>query len=114
MFFSLILMFSFLDGKVDGPVLDGAHRYGGWPLGLPPQRPFLLGLRARLAEQWSSAKALFKSITPGHLLQYASLCGTSSLEMGVVLCPHVPGLHRDRSFSFIYYGTLLSNLSPSV
>ena len=34
--------------------------------------------------------------------------------MGVVLCPHVSGLHQDRKFSFIYYNTHLSNLSPSI
>ena len=59
----------------------------------------------------------FKSITPGHLSEYASLCGISSLETGVVLRPHMSGLHQDRMFSLFMIACLhmvfmlLSNLS---
>ena len=64
---------------------------------------FFLGLRVRLAEQWSSAKALSNQLTQVITYhRYASLRGTSSLEMGVVLCPHVSGLHQDRKV-FIPY-----------
>ena len=79
------------------PCTDGAHQYGGRPSGLPPQHPSFLGLRARSAEQWSSAEALsnqLPQVITYH--RYASLHGTSSLETGVVLCPHVSGLHQDR------------------
>ena len=58
---------------------------------------FFLGLRARLAEQWSSAEVLsnqLPQVITYH--RYVSLRGTSSLETGVVLCPHVSGLHQDR------------------
>ena len=73
--------------------------YGEWPSGLLPRCSSFLGLRVCSAEQWSSVEALFKSVTPGHLSEYALLHGTSSLEMGVVLHPHMPGLHWDRKFS---------------
>ena len=74
------------------------------------------GLRAHLAEQWSSAEVLSNQLPQVIIYHsYASLRGTSFLETEVVLCPHMSGLHWDRSFSFlIYYGTLLSNFSPSV
>ena len=79
------------------PCTDGAHRYGGQPSGLPPRCPSFLGLRVRLAEQWSSAEALsnqLPQVITYH--RYALLRGTSSLETGVVLCPHVSRLHQDR------------------
>ena len=58
-------------------------------------------------------RGAFKSITPGHhLSQYASLRETSSLEMGVVLCPHVSELQQDRKvFVLIYDGTLCFSLT---
>ena len=79
------------------PCTDRAHRYGGRSSDIPPRRPFLLGLRARPTEQWSSVGALsnqLPQVITYH--RYASLRGTSSLETGVVLCPHVSGLHQDR------------------
>ena len=62
-----------------------------------PASFFFLGLRARSIEQWSSTEALsnqLPQVITYH--RYASLRGTSSLETGVVLCPHVSGLHQDR------------------
>ena len=58
---------------------------------------FFLGLRVHPTEQWSSVGALsnqLPQVITYH--RYASLRGTSSLETGVVLCPHVSGLHQDR------------------
>ena len=58
---------------------------------------FLLGLRVRPTEQWSSVGALSNQLP--QVITYprcASLRGTSSLETGVVLCSHVSGLHQDR------------------
>ena len=72
-------------------------------MGISPRRPYFLGLRVRSAEQWSSAEALsnqLPQVITYH--RYASLRGTSSLEMGVVLCPHVSGRHQDRKF-FVPY-----------
>ena len=77
--------------------MDGAHQYGGQLLGIPPRRPYFLGLKARSAEQWSSVEALSNQLPQVITYQrYALLRGTSSLETGVVLCPHVSGLHQDR------------------
>ena len=56
-----------------------------------------LDLEVRPTEQWSSVGALsnqLPQVITYH--RYASLRGTSSLEMGVVLCPHVSGRHQDR------------------
>ena len=66
-------------------------------IGLTAPVSFFLGLRARSAEQWSSVEA-FSNQLPQVITyhRYASLCGTSSLETGVVLCPHMSGLHQDR------------------
>ena len=58
---------------------------------------FFLRLRVRPTEQWSSVGALsnqLPQVITYH--RYASLRETSSLEMGVVLHPHVSGLHQDR------------------
>ena len=72
-------------------------------IGLTTLVSFFLGLRARSAKQWSSVEVL-----SNQLLQvityhrYVSLRGTSSLETGVVLYPHVSGLHQDRKFSVPY------------
>ena len=85
------------------PCIDRAHRYGGRPSGLPPRCPYFLGLKARLAEQWLSVEVLsnqLPQVITYH--RYASLHGTSSLETGVVLYPHVSGLHQDRKV-FIPY-----------
>ena len=66
-------------------------------IGLTAPASFPLGLRVRLAEQWSSAGALSNQLPQVIIYHsYASLRGTSSLETGVVLCPHVSGLHQDR------------------
>ena len=98
--------------------MDGARRYGGRPSGSSPWCPSFLGLRARLAEQWSSVEALsnqLPQVITYH--RYASLRGTSSLETGVVLCPHMSGLHQDRKVFVPYllqHALLLSNLSPNV
>ena len=79
------------------PCTDGAHRYGGRPSGLPPRRPFFLDLERAQQEQWSSVGALLNQLPQVITYhRYASLRGTSSLETGVVLCPHVSGLHQDR------------------
>ena len=63
-------------------------------IGLTAPASFFLGLRACLAEQWSSVEVLsdqLPQVITYH--RYASLHGISSLETGVVLCPHVSGLH---------------------
>ena len=65
--------------------------------GLTAPASFFLGLRACSAEQWLSAEVLsnqLPQVITYH--RYVSLCGTSSLETGVVLCPHMSGLHQDR------------------
>ena len=82
---------------VDGPVQTGPAVMVGGHWAYRPGVLFFLGLRVRLAEQWSSAEALsnqLPQVITYH--RYASLCGTSSLETGVVLCSHVSGLHQDR------------------
>ena len=58
---------------------------------------FFIGLRARSAEQWLSAEALSNQLPQVITYRrYALLRRTSSLKTGVVLCPHVSGLHQDR------------------
>ena len=94
---------SLSDGMVDGPVLTGPTDMVDDYWAYRPGVLFFLRLRVRPTEQWSSVGAL-----PNQLPQvityhrYASLRGTSSLEMGVVLCPHVSELHQDRKV-FIPY-----------
>ena len=74
--------FSLSDGMVDG---HRAYR---------PGVLFFLGLRVRPTEQWSSVEALSNQLPQVIIYhRYASLRGTSSLEIRVVLCPHVSGLH---------------------
>ena len=85
------------DGMVDGPVQTGPTDMVDSHRAYRPDVLFFLGLRVRSAEQWSSAEALsnqLPQVITYH--RYASLRGTSSLETGVVLCPHVSGLHQDR------------------
>ena len=66
-------------------------------IGLTAPASLFLGLRARSAEQWLSVEALSNQLPQVIIYHsYASLHGTSSLEMGVVLCPHMSGLHQDR------------------
>ena len=97
-------MFWSLDGMVEGPVWTGPTNMVDGHRAYRPGVLFFLGLRTRSAEQWSSAKA-FANQLPQVITypRYASLRGTSSLEMGVVLCPHVSGLQQDRKFSFLIY-----------
>ena len=92
-----------LDGKVDGPLRIGPTDMVDDHWAYCPNILFFLGLRACLAEQWSSAEALSNQLPQVNTYhRYASLHGTSSLETGVVLCPHVSGLHQDRKV-FIPY-----------
>ena len=88
---------SLSDGMVDGPVQTGPTDMVDGHQAYRPSVLFFLGLKVCSAEQWSSAEALSNQLPQVIIYhRYASLCGTSSLEMGGVLCPHVSGLHQDR------------------
>ena len=88
------VLFSLSDGMVDGPVRTGPTNMVDGHRAYRPGVLFFLGLRVRPTEQWSSVGALSNQLPQVIIYhRYASLRGTSSLEMGVVLCPHVSGLH---------------------
>ena len=95
--------FSLSDGMVDGPVQTGPTDMVDDHRAYRPGVLFFLELRVCPTEQWSFVGALsnqLPQVITYH--KYASLCGTSSLETGVVLCPHVSGWHQDRKV-FIPY-----------